>query len=152
MFMILKKMCIRDRTKNVVTENNTAKTTIDSKTSTTNQVTTTVEGPKKTVSDADETNVTNNTVRSLADDWTYLITQKIAKNANEKYTSFAFKDSIEQCMKINSVKVKADNGKDVTSWFDVSTVGNEVKATLDVYKRQVENKVTISKKHKKDKT
>ena len=33
-------------------------------------------------------------------------------------------------MKINSVKVKADNGKDVTSWFDVSTVGNEVKATL----------------------
>lgn len=119
-----------DETKNVVTENNTAKTTIDSKTSTTNQVTTTVEGPKKTVSDADETNVTNNTVRSLADDWTYSITQKIAKNANEKYTSFAFKDSIEQCMKINSVKVKADNGKDVTSWFDVSTVGNEVKATL----------------------
>ena len=119
-----------DETKNVVTENNTAKTTIDSKTSTTNQVTTTVEGPKKTVSDADETNVTNNTVRSLADDWTYSITQKIAKNANEKYTSFALKDSIEQCMKINSVKVKADNGKDVTSWFDVSTVGNEVKATL----------------------
>lgn len=119
-----------DESKNVVTENNTAKTTIDSKTSTTNQVTTTVEGPKKTVSDADETNVTNNTVRSLADDWTYSITQKIAKNANEKYTSFAFKDSIEQCMKINSVKVKADNGKDVTSWFDVSTVGNEVKATL----------------------
>lgn len=119
-----------DESKNVVTENNTAKTTIDSKTSTTNQVTTTVEGPEKSVSDADETNVTNNTVRSLADDWTYSITQKIAKNANEKYTSFAFKDSIEQCMKINSVKVKADNGKDVTSWFDVSTVGNEVKATL----------------------
>lgn len=68
-----------DETKNVVTENNTAKTTIDSKTSTTNQVTTTVEGPKKTVSDADETNVTNNTVRSLADDWTYSITEKVAK-------------------------------------------------------------------------
>lgn len=48
-----------DETKNVVTENNTAKTTIDSKTSTTNQVTTTVEGPKKTVSDADETTTKN---------------------------------------------------------------------------------------------
>lgn len=119
-----------DETKNVVTENNTAKTTIDSKTSTTNQVTTTVEGPKKTVSDADETNVTNNTVRSLADDWTYSITQKIAKNANEKYTSFAFKDSIEQCMKINSVKVKADNGKDVSDWFNISTDCNNVVATL----------------------
>lgn len=119
-----------DETKNVVTENNTAKTTIDSKTSTTNQVTTTVEGPKKTVSDADETNVTNNTIRSLADDWTYSITQKIAKNANEKYTSFAFKDSIEQCMKINSVKVKADNGKDVSDWFNISTDCNNVVATL----------------------
>lgn len=119
-----------DETKNVVTENNTAKITIDSKTSTTNQVTTTVEGPKKTVSDADETNVTNNTVRSLADDWTYSITQKIAKNANEKYTSFAFKDSIEQCMKINSVKVKADNGKDVSDWFNISTDCNNVVATL----------------------
>ena len=119
-----------DETKNVVTENNTAKTTIDSKTSTTNQVTTTVEGPKKTVSDADETNVTNNTVRSLADDWTYSITEKVAKGADEKYTSFVFKDPIEECMKINSVKVKADNGKDVSDWFNISTDCNNVVATL----------------------
>ena len=119
-----------DETKNVVTENNTAKTTIDSKTSTTNQVTTTVEGPKKTVSDADETNVTNNTVRSLADDWTYSITEKVAKGADEKYTSFVFKDPIEECMKINSVKVKADNGNDVSDWFNISTDSNNVVATL----------------------
>lgn len=119
-----------DESKNVVTENNTAKTTIDSKTSTTNQVTTTVEGPEKSVSDADETNVTNNTVRSLADDWTYAVTEKIAKGANEKYTSFVFKDPIEECMKINSVKVKDNNGNDVSDWFNISTDGNNVVAAL----------------------
>ena len=119
-----------NETDNIVTETNKAKTNVDGDVKDTNQVTTKIEGPEKTVSDSDETNVKKNTVRSLADDWTYSITQKIAKNADEKYASFAFKDSIEQCMKINSVKVKADNGKDVTSWFDVSTVGNEVKATL----------------------
>ena len=119
-----------NETDNLVTETNKAKTNVDGDVKDTNHVTTKVEGPEKTVSDSDETNVKKNTVRSLADDWTYSITQKIAKNADEKYASFAFKDSIEQCMKINSVKVKADNGKDVTSWFDVSTVGNEVKATL----------------------
>lgn len=119
-----------NETENIVTETNTAKTNVDGEIKNTNKVTTKIEGPEKTVSDSDETNVKKNTVRSLADDWTYSITQKIAKNADEKYTSFAFKDSIEQCMKINSVKVKADNGNDVTSWFDVSTVGNEVKASL----------------------
>ena len=119
-----------NETDNIVTETNKAKTNVDGDVKDTNQITTKIEGPEKTVSDSDETNVKKNTVRSLADDWTYSITQKIAKNADEKYVSFAFKDSIEQCMKINSVKVKADNGKDVTSWFDVSTVGNEVKATL----------------------
>ena len=48
-------MDITMKQKNVVTENNTAKTIIDGQSSTTNQVTTKVEGPEKTVSDADET-------------------------------------------------------------------------------------------------
>ena len=119
-----------NETENIVTEENSAKTNVDGVIKNSNNVTTKIEGPEKTVSDADGTNVKKNTVRSLADDWTYSVTQKIAKNANEKYTSFAFKDSIEQCMKINSVKIKADNGNDVTGWFDISTVGNEVKASL----------------------
>ena len=119
-----------NETENIVTEENSAKTNVDGVIKNSNNVTTKIEGPEKTVSDADETNVKKNTVRSLADDWTYSVTQKIAKNANEKYTCFAFKDSIEQCMKINSVKIKADNGNDVTGWFDISTVGNEVKASL----------------------
>lgn len=46
-------------------------------------------------------------------------------------------------MKINSVKVKADNGKDVTSWFDVSTVGNEVKATLKIQDQMMNFTKTI---------
>ena len=89
-----------------------------------------MEGPEKSVSDADETNVTNNTVRSLADDWTYAVTEKIAKGANEKYTSFVFKDPIEECMKINSVKVKDNNGNDVSDWFNISIDGNNVVAAL----------------------
>ncbi|RHU08013.1 isopeptide-forming domain-containing fimbrial protein [Lachnospiraceae bacterium AM25-27] len=119
-----------DESKNIVTENNTAKTIIDGNSSTTNQVTTKVEGPEKTVSDADESNVTNNTVRSLADDWTYSITEKVAKGADEKYTSFVFKDPIEECMKINSVKVKDNNGNDVSDWFNITTDNNNVVAAL----------------------
>lgn len=119
-----------DETKNVVTENNTAKTIIDGTTNTTNEVTTKVEGPEKTVSDTDETNVTNNTVRSLADDWTYSITEKVAKGADEKYTSFVFRDPIEECMKIKSVKVKDNNGNDVSDWFNITTDNNDVVAAL----------------------
>lgn len=47
-------------------------------------------------------------MRDLGSNWTYSVTQKIAQNATEPYDSFVFRDEIEECMKINSVKVIND--------------------------------------------
>lgn len=96
----------------------------------TNQVKTNIEGPKKTVSDQDESKVIKNNVRDLGSNWTYSVTQKIAQNATEPYDSFVFRDEIEECMKINSVKVINDQGNDVSEWFDITTAGNHVVASL----------------------
>lgn len=117
-------------TSKTVTMNNSAKTIIDGQNLPSNEVKTVIKGPEKTVNDSDEKNVVKNTIRDLGSNWTYSVKQKIAQNAAEKYKSFVFKDSIESCMKINSVKVKSDKGTDVSSWFDVVTADNEVKATL----------------------
>ena len=117
-------------TAKTITMKKRAKTIIDGTNLPSNEVKTIIKGPEKTVSDADETNVVKNTIRDLGSSWTYSVKQKIAQNATEKYKSFVFKDSIESCMKINSVKVKTDNGADVSSWFDIVTAANEVKATL----------------------
>ena len=117
-------------TENTITENNSAKTIIDGKNLPTNQVKTNIEGPKKTVSDQDESKVVKNNVRDLGSNWTYSVTQKIAQNATEPYDSFVFRDEIEECMKINSVKVINDQGNDVSGWFDITTTANHVVASL----------------------
>ncbi len=48
----------------------------------TNQVKTNIEGPKKTVSDQDESKVIKNNVRDLGSNWTYSVTQKIAQQCH----------------------------------------------------------------------
>lgn len=92
--------------------------------------------PTKTVSDEDETDVTKNTVRDLGKSWTYSVSQPISQGIpkNFYFDKFIFKDTIEECMKIVSVKVEAEDADaeitDVTSWFNISTMGNNVTATL----------------------
>lgn len=92
--------------------------------------------PTKTVSDEDETDVTKNTVRDLGKSWTYSVSQPISQGIpkNFYFDKFIFKDTIEECMKIVSVKVEAEDADaeitDVTSWFNISTAGNNVTATL----------------------
>ena len=91
--------------------------------------------PVKSVSDNNETKVENNTVEHFGQKWTYNVDQVIPTGipTAHYYSSFIFEDQIESCLKITSVKVVASNmekEKNATSWFDVSTVGNEVKATL----------------------
>ena len=92
--------------------------------------------PTKTVSDEDETDVTKNTVRDLGKNWTYSVSQPISQGIpkNFYFDKFIFKDTIEECMKIVSVKVEAEDADakitDVTSWFNISTAGNNVTATL----------------------
>lgn len=82
-------------------------------------------------------------MRDLGSNWTYSVTQKIAQNATEPYDSFVFRDEIEECMKINSVKVINDQGNDVSGWFDITTTANHVVASLkdpknnkDFYKKR----------------
>lgn len=104
----------------------------------TGQVMTTfkLSNPVKTVSDSNETNVKQNTVDHLAENWTYSVEQPVPDGTPENfyYDSFAFEDQVESCMKINSVKVEADNAnavtKDVTNMFTITQTGNKVVAKL----------------------
>lgn len=92
--------------------------------------------PTKTVSDIDETNVIQNYLRHLAEEWTYSVSQPISQGIpkNFYFDQFVFKDQIEECMKIEEVKVMAEDANakitDVTSWFKITTTGNNVTATL----------------------
>lgn len=119
--------------KTAVTEKNSAKVIIDGKDHMSNDVTTTVRvQPQKTVSDDNGTDVKENSIRHLAQSWTYKVTQAVAKGASEEYyyDSFSFIDEIEECLKISGVKVKAADGTDVSSWFHISTADNKVIAAL----------------------
>lgn len=93
--------------------------------------------PKKTITDSDETDVTQNTLRHLAESWTYSVTQPIAQGIPENFyfDKFIFEDAIDDCLKVENVKVMAEdadaNVADVTSMFTVSTdSNNKVTATL----------------------
>ena len=54
--------------------------------------------------------------------------------SNFYYDNFSFEDQIESCMKINSIRVEAENAEakvtDVTSMFKITSNGNKVVAKL----------------------
>lgn len=119
--------------KRIITEINRAKTIIDGTARPSNDAKTTIKvQPVKTVSDSDETEVRQNSIRHLAQSWTYKITQPISKGANAEdyYDSFSFKDEMEKCLKIGTIKVKTDDGTDVSEWFNLSNHDNSVIAAL----------------------
>ena len=92
--------------------------------------------PVKTVTDQDEKDVKENTVEHLGGNWTYTVEQSIPSNmpSNFYYDNFSFEDQIESCMKINSIRVEAENAEakvtDVTSMFKITSNGNKVVAKL----------------------
>ncbi|RGH23187.1 isopeptide-forming domain-containing fimbrial protein [Anaerostipes sp. AF04-45] len=93
--------------------------------------------PKKTITDSDETNVTQNYIRHLAESWTYSVTQPIAQGIPENFyfDNFIFEDAIDDCLKVENVTIMAEdanaNVSDVTSMFTVATdQNNKVTATL----------------------
>lgn len=67
----------------------------------------------------------------LAEQWNYEVRQTIADGIPKAhyFENFIFRDQIESCQKILDVKVYGD-GSDVSSKFDISTEGNQVKAVL----------------------
>ncbi|WP_434520335.1 isopeptide-forming domain-containing fimbrial protein [Pediococcus sp. M21F004] len=86
--------------------------------------------PKKLVSDSDQKNVTDNTLTSSVEPYTYTIRQLINKEISENYYSNAdFTDNVDSRVKVTGVKVVlAGTSTDVTSkYFTNKTSGNNVK-------------------------
>lgn len=83
--------------------------------------------PKKTVSDADETGVTQNTIRSRLEPYTYRITQAVPKDAGV-LSRLEFSDAVEACMEIQSVKVYEEE-REISERWTITTKGNQVKAS-----------------------
>lgn len=100
--------------------------------------------PKKYIIKSDNTRTEQYQVKSLAQSWIYEVEQPIAGEIPEVhyYKKFAFKDNVEQCLKILDVKVLGD-GRDVTDEFQVKKNGNQIEAVLknpgdaEFYKRSV---------------
>lgn len=68
---------------------------------------------------------------SLAEIWTYEISQPIAGEIPKAhyFKKFVFEDQLEECLKILDIKVYGDD-KDVSGEFDISQSGHFVKAQL----------------------
>ncbi len=98
--------------------------------------------PTKSVTDIDEVRVVNNHCRNVMEEWEYRVSQVVPYSAGKfgGYDDFQIIDEIEECMEIKSVKVeqmfrpwadaKPGEGKDVSNWFNITTVGNTVTASL----------------------
>lgn len=106
--------------------------------------------PNKTVSNTEEkVDDTKNTVRDLGQSWYYFVEQPIASNIPENfyYDKFVLKDSIEECMKIQDIKVEAQNSNaettDATAMFNIKQDGNKISATLKDPKNSAFYKNTI---------
>lgn len=86
--------------------------------------------PKKLVSDSDQKNVTDNTLKSSVEPYTYTVRQYINKEISENYYKNAdFTDNVDSRVKVTGVKVVlSGTSTDVTSkYFSDKTSGNNVK-------------------------
>lgn len=86
--------------------------------------------PTKSVSDSDQNNVTDNTLSSSVEPYTYSVKQFINKEIPENYYSNAdFTDNVDSRVKVTGVKVVlAGTSTDVTTkYFTNKTSGNNVK-------------------------
>lgn len=86
-----------------------------------------VKDPTKTVTDKDETNVTNNTL--LFDEtFTYNVKHEVPKQlATVNFASYVMTDTVDSKLTIVSKRVLDSSGKDVTSLFTDKTSGNNVR-------------------------
>lgn len=83
--------------------------------------------PYKTVSDSDEKDKQSNVLNQLNEDFTYTISHTVPDEYEDfYYKSYKIKDAIEPSISIKGIKVLDRNNKDVTSWFDNKTSGNNL--------------------------
>ena len=87
--------------------------------------------PAKTVTDNDEVDVINNTLKNIDEQYTYKISEAVPFQGDSKfyYTSYQIKDVLEPCLDYVSGSVTDDTGKDVSSLFSINTSGQTVTFT-----------------------
>ena len=89
-----------------------------------------VPTPVKTVTDADETEVTANTI-SDTETFNFDISQEVPYERDEAYyySAFVMKDTVPTGLKVMSVKILNEAGGNATGKFNVKTSGQTVTAT-----------------------
>lgn len=87
--------------------------------------------PRKEIIASNGETTTKYISKSLADTWTYEVSQAIAGEIPKAhyFKKFVFEDKIEDCLKILDIKVYGD-GKDVSKEFDISENAHLVSAKL----------------------
>ena len=84
----------------------------------------------KTISDKDETNVTNNTLSSKDEEFTYRVSEYLPELApTYYYTSYALTDTVDNRLDIISAKVYNEAGDELSDLFDIVTTNNKITAT-----------------------
>lgn len=83
--------------------------------------------PTKLVSDKNETNVTNNTLNTVYEGYTYNITHNLPMETDTtKYSNYSLTDNLPSVLEIKSAKVYDDSNKDITSLFENKTSGTHL--------------------------
>lgn len=84
--------------------------------------------PVKTVTDSDETDVSENTLYSLEEQYTYKISQNVPYQSQQRfyYERFAVSDTLEPCLEFVDAKVIDDTERDLSSLFLIRCVENTV--------------------------
>lgn len=84
--------------------------------------------PVKTVTDTDETDVSENTLYSLEEQYTYKISQNVPYQSQQRfyYERFCVSDTLEPCLKFVDAKVLDDAGEDQSSFYIIRCTANTV--------------------------
>lgn len=125
-----------------MTLSNKAYSVVDGKNRFTNDVYTIVNvfpKPVKDVTDDSlhedkpEIKVTTNHLRNVMEHFKYTVEQSIPEVEKEDdalMSTFILSDQIDSCLKINDVKMYANDTTDVTDWFDIVIENNKIVATM----------------------
>lgn len=94
--------------------------------------------PVKSVSDKDEKNVKENTIRGFDETFNYRVAQTVPENNAVDYKEFEIRDTLCKFVKANKVWVTNENGKDVSNIFTIDKAGQvvSVKAKPEVLRER----------------
>lgn len=97
-----------------------------------------INAPKKSVSDSDEVDQTENTLSDEKEHYLYKLTHSVSDEYEEfYYKKYEMLDTLEPVLNIEDIKVFNENDEDVTSFFDNNSSENKLilEAKSDVLKK-----------------